>query len=988
MSGTIRRRKTKHRNQQAAPRGTTRAEPRATSLALLVKRELSRPTLGALPLLAVGSPILVVGSPLLAVGGLFSPIAAAQTTAAASTSATRADNSDDSLEEVVVNGYMKSLAEALKDKKDANIEKDVIVAEDMAKFPELNLAESIQRLPGVAITREAGEGREISLRGLGPDYSRVQLNGMEVLGNNDSAMDSRGQRSRDRAFDFNLFASELFSKVEVEKTYQAMQNEGGMAGTVGLFTGKPFNYETGWKGAISAKGGTNTYTDDFQPRVAGLLSYNWDNTLGALVSVAWSRRQTQEQGVNTYNYNHPSAGDLAGYVAQDPGLISSLTPAQQAKFLSGDLYFPDGNRLSVWDSEQKRLGITAALQWKPVDGLLFTLDGLHGEYTTNRDEYHLATRPFNGSGSGAWDVGTIGPPGWPRTIDLNSTINAISYDSTNFVDSINVSNATFGSEHRRELNENRFNMLELTGKWEVNDRFSIDGHAGAQTSTYHTPYDDKLYLRAQGNFTSTYAANGQSATNVYNFNTTNPANYFMDDFYFRGFYNDTTEKEVVLNLKYEFLDGYDVRAGYAYHRYWTAGQNWFDDGDQNGTDNPTSGIYTRGAPVGAFTSTFCQNKQACWLTGDYGRAFQDFGITFQSPQYYQNQAFDVENTFAVTENTNDAYLQFDWDRHVADMRFRGNLGARFYHTNTESTGWIQGNNYAYEGTQTVASSYSGVLPALNAVLELTPETLLRFAATQNLNRPTLTSLAAQGGVTKNDDGSYSISFGNPKLKPFEDTTLDLALEYYFGKTGLLSLGVYRKDIKNFIGNFDQQNVTFAQTGLALTPQLATEYPGITATSLVKDYTYPINNTKVKLTGAELAVQLPFYFLPAPFNNLGVLGNYSYIHGDQEITGLSKVTANATLYYESPRWGLRGSLSHRSAYQTQPLDGNPEDGVGYFGTTYVDAAAFVNVLPGLQVTLDAINLTNEAEIENYSAYHRLYNKTQSGTTYFLGVVYKL
>ena len=337
---------------------------------------------------------------LLALGSALSGIAAAQTAPAQS-------NSSEEMQEVVVNGYMKSLADALKDKKDSDISKDVIVAEDMAKFPELNLAESLQRLPDVAITREAGEGREISLRGLGPDFTRVQLNGMEVLGNNDSALDSRGQRSRDRAFDFNLFASELFSKIEVDKTFEAAQNEGGMAGTVGLFTGKPFDYSSGFKGAVSAKGGTNTYTEDFQPRVAGLASYNWDNNVGVLVSAAWSHRKTQEQGFDTYNYNHPSASELAADVAVDPGLISSLTPAQQAKFLSGDLYFPDGNRLSVWDSDQTRLGLTSSIQWRPSDSVLLTLDGLHGEYTTLRDEYHLATRPFNGSGSGAWDVGSI-----------------------------------------------------------------------------------------------------------------------------------------------------------------------------------------------------------------------------------------------------------------------------------------------------------------------------------------------------------------------------------------------------------------------------------------------------------------------------------------------------------------------------------------------------------------------------------------------------
>lgn len=936
------------------------------AVALHVKRELAR--------------LRPVSLTLLALGTAMSTLAAAQTAPAASGAA-------DTVDEVVVNGYIQSLELARNAKRDSDIIKDVIVAEDIAKFPELNLAESIQRLPGVAITREAGEGREISLRGLGPDFSRVQLNGMEVLGNNDSAMDSRGQRSRDRSFDFNLFASELFSRLEVEKTYQAAQNEGGMAGTVGLFTGKPFDYATGFKGAVSAKAGTNTYTKDFQPRLAALASYNLDNTFGALVSVAWQRRKTQEQGINTYQFNHPSAGDLARAVAQDPGLISSLSPDQQAKFLSGDLYFADGNRMSVWDAEQHRLGITASLQWKPSDSVLFTVDGLHGEYRTLRDEYHLATRPFNGAGSGPWDFGSIGPTDWPKTINLNSTINSISYDSSNFVRSIDVSNATFGSEHRRERNENRFNMAELTGKWDVSDEIVVDGHVGAQTSTYHTPYDDKLYMRAQGAFTSTYSADGKSRTNVYQWNTADPANYFMDDFYFRGFFNDTTEREAVLNLKYAFTEGYDVRVGYAFHRYWSAGQNWFDDGDQNGTNNPNSPLYTRGAPVGAFTYSFCENKAGCWLAGDYDRAFKYFGIQFQSSAYYQAQAYDVENTFEVTENTHDAYVQFDWDQHLADMRFRGNIGARFYHTNTESMGWIQGNNYAYQGTQTVGNSYSGVLPALNAVLELTPEMLVRFAATQNLNRPTISSLAAQGGVTRNDDGTFNIGFGNPKLKPFKDTTVDLSGEYYFGKTGLLSLGVFHKEIRNWIGSFEQQNVPFSQTGLTLTPQLTAMYPDLTVNSQVKSYSYPINVDKVKLTGVESAAQSRFLFLPAPFDNLGVLANVTYVHGDEKITGLSRLTANATLFYETAFWGVRGSLSHRSSYQIQPLDADPNDGRGYFGTTYVDAAAFVNVMANLQVTLDAINITNEAEIENYGRYNRLYNKTQSGTTILLGASYK-
>jgi len=267
----------------------------------------------------------------------------------------------DVVDEIVVTGYRKSLSDARAIKRDSVIQKDVIVAEDMAKFPELNLAESLQRLPGVQITREAGEGRRISLRGLGPDFARVQLNGMEVLGNVDSAQDSRGQRSRDRAFDFNIFASELFSRVEVEKTFQAAQNEGGMAGTVGLFTGKPFDYASGSKGAVSLKLGTNEYTKDAQPRIAALFSQNWDNKFGVAFSVAYSKRETTEQGHNTYNYSHPDAATMKGLVSK--GLdISKLSAAQQTKFLSGDLYFADGNRISSWNSKQERLGLTGAVQ--------------------------------------------------------------------------------------------------------------------------------------------------------------------------------------------------------------------------------------------------------------------------------------------------------------------------------------------------------------------------------------------------------------------------------------------------------------------------------------------------------------------------------------------------------------------------------------------------------------------------------------------------
>lgn len=891
-----------------------------------------------------------------------------------------AQQATDEVEEVVVTGFRKSLSDARAIKRDSVIQKDAIVAEDMAKFPELNLAESLQRLPGVQINREAGEGRRISLRGLGPDFARVQLNGMEVLGNVDSAQDSRGQRSRDRAFDFNIFASELFSKVEVEKTYQAAQNEGGMAGTVGLFTGKPFDYAPGAKGAISIKAGTNQYTKDTQPRVAGLFSYNWDNKFGAAVSVAYSKRRTTEQGHNTYNYDKPSASKLASMVAA--GLdISKLSAAQKTKFLSGDLVFADGNRLSSWDSKMERLGVTSAFQWQATDKLLFTLDALYGQFTTHRDELHLATRPLNSDGSIAFDAPAGGV--WPAAFQKGSVINNLAWDSNNYVTMTDVTGTTFGSEHRRSLNKNRFRQLALTGKWDASDRLSIDGHVGYEKSTYKTPYDDKLYMRAKGNLIANYGADGQSADFQYpGWNPTDASTYAMDSFYYRGFNNESELKEGVLNARYELNDILTLRAGVAYHRFVQGGRDVFYDDNVNGTRSKM-----RGTAVGDVTSVF-KNSFGSWLIGDYDKAFAKYKEyhRFEPNKDGTGGALqDIENVYTTTEETVSEYAQVDWDSQLGGMRFRGNVGLRGYQTDTHSTGWIQGDSYAYLGTTDVSGSYDGVLPAMNAVLELTPEVLVRFAASKNLNRPGLGSMAAEGSAFKDDSsGEITASRGNPNLKPYKDTTLDVSVEYYFGKVGLLSASVFHKSIENFIGSLTLENVPFSQTGVPFTT-----IPGATANTIVSEFSMPINvEGKKKLTGVELAAQAQFSFLPAPFDNLGAVANYTYVDADDALTGISKSSYNVTLYYETDNWGLRGSLSHRDRwYSGRSDDVMSASTRGFEGSTYVDASAFYKITEKLQVSVDAINLTNQKDTQFWGQNRYLYNQTQSGSTYMMGLRYK-
>ena len=893
--------------------------------------------------------------------------------------------SDSTVTEVVITGYRRSLSEARTIKRDSTIQVDAIVADDIAKFPELNLAESLQRLPGVQITREAGEGRRISLRGLGPDYSRVQLNGMEVLGNVDSAQDSRGQRSRDRAFDFNIFASELFSKAEVEKTFQASQNEGGMAGTVGLFTGKPLDYDAGFKAALTAKLGTNEYTKDTQPRIVGLLSRNWDNKFGVAVSIAYAKRETTEQGHNDYNYSEVKGSDFQSLIGK--GLdISHLSSAMQAKLTDPNqtFYFADGNRMSSWNAKLERLGLTGAMQWRPMEKMLLTLDVLHSEFTTHRDELHLATRPLNGKGSTILD-GAKGSP-WPAQFQAATVLNKLVLDANNYATYTDASNVTFGSEHRRELNHNRFNQAVVTGKWQVNDRLSLDGHAGAEKSLYNTPYDDKLYMRAKGAQIVNWG-DGRSANFSYpGTNLTDPSIYAMDNFYYRSFNNSSSLQEGVLNGHYKLTEEVTLRAGVAYHSFTQDGANYFYDSNVNGTT-----AVTRGTSVADITTVY-SNSFGSWLIGDYAKAFakyKEYHRMGPKPDGTGGALQDIEQVFKVTEKTKSEYVQADWDTHLLGKRFRGNIGLRAYQTDTHSTGRLQhddgmGNSYAYTGTADVKGSYDGVLPAMNSVVELTPEVLVRFAATENLNRPSLGALAAKGNAGISDSGQVFASIGNPNLKPFKDDTLDLAVEYYFGKVGLLSASVFHKKITNFISNqeiFDK--VTLAQVGLG------GSISGLPGSTVIHDFSQYINvKGSHSLTGIELAAQTQFFFLPAPYNNLGFVGNVTHVDAPEVFTGISKNSANATLYYETARYGARVSMNYRSRYYDSHGSGAVSaDTQGYEAQTYVDAAAFWNVTPKLQLTFDAVNLTNEKNTEFFGQARYLYNQTQSGATYMVGIAYK-
>jgi TonB-dependent receptor len=389
-------------------------------------------------------------------------------------------------------------------------------------------------------------------------------------------------------------------------------------------------------------------------------------------------------------------------------------------------------------------------------------------------------------------------------------------------------------------------------------------------------------------------------------------------------------------------------------------------------------------PTG-YAKVFTDHKDADWVIADFDKALQALGVT--------RTLGPRTGVFEVKETTDAGYVRLDWETNIGGYGFVGNAGFRAFRTKVTSSG------LANIGPITATASYDDILPSLNGTLRLRENLLLRGAVSRNINRPSLGSLAVNGSVTNSND-EIKVSAGNPALEPYYSDNVDLSLEYYFGDVGYVAVGAYYKDISGFIGNLLSTNVPYSSTSLPLDL-----LPGLTPSTNVAEYSRPVNYEDTKVKGIEFTLQSDLKFLPGPLADLGFIGNLSFIDGELDyaspaeqaagisyvspISGLSDMLGNATLYYETKKWGARVSANYRKGYVAWPLAiANDEIGDGFNSTLYVDFSAFYQINEKLKLTFDAINLTDQRE-EQYSdlVARRQYNTTSSGTSFFAGVNYR-
>ena len=425
------------------------------------------------------------------------------------------------LDRVEVKGsYRASLQQSLDEKRYRVEQVDAIFAEDIGKFPDQNLAESLQRIAGVSIDREGGEGQRISIRGLGADFTRVRLNGLEALS---TAGNGSTGPNRSRGFDFNVFASELFSRVTVNKTQSAQMDEGSLGSTVDLRGSRPFDFD-GFQASLSGQVGYNELSEENDPRISGLISNTWaDGRFGALLSASYSKRNVYEEGYNPVRWehgNHRNSNQATatnngtygfcspvGYNPQTPrnplsnennanqanrdrnngwGLygISAThcgtglprpanTPENIAAYETAtNAWIPRYPRYIRTAHEIERLGVTAALQFKVSDDTLLNFDALYSKLEKDQREDSLGANLHRAANLGGKTQITVREA---QVDDQNRLVYGV------------FDNVDFRTESSDIQESTEFKQFSLSLEHQFNDDVRLDAIVGHSSSDYARP---------------------------------------------------------------------------------------------------------------------------------------------------------------------------------------------------------------------------------------------------------------------------------------------------------------------------------------------------------------------------------------------------------------------------------------------------------------------------------------------------------------------
>lgn len=822
------------------------------------------------------------------------------------------------LDTVQVSGTRSSVTKAQLVKQNAEQIVDSIVAEDIGKLPDNNVAEALQRISGIQIARNYGEGSTIAIRGL--TQVRTELNGRDIFTANDG-----------RGLSFEDVSAELLGGVNVYKNPSADMIEGGLGGTVDLRTRLPFDYD-GRKIAGSVQYNHYDLADDAKPAFSGMYSDRWQTGIGEIGLLV--------------NYSQQTSPFRQDTISIEPWYTQTNLPGYEGQ----DVAVPHGAGINTTVGERKRKTGAFALQWRPSDDVEVTAQVLRSDYDFSWHDYSFFAL------SGASDI--QGTPG----IQVNERNEFV---SGTFQNVPTESNTSLTQRHSVTTD------YSLGAKWTVNSKLSLStDFQYVDATTKGTRY---IVATGQDNSPFFNVDFSGSLPKLSVTDASGTEGYLANADNYDGWRWHLDNKDDNKGTEFAWRADMDLAFDSDFARSFKAGVRYTDrDAENKGNVwrfmciNSCDG---QSAPFSAYPSVgLVSNPITDFFRGDS----HTFGPTLTASDaavanYAQTLAtfggsplvFSPNNINTQNEKTYAAYAVFRFGVDSDWIPFDGNIGMRVVRTELSSEGVRTGTASEGGGLIPVNAQqrYTDVLPSLNLRWMLSDSLQWRFAASRGISRPSFDKLNPNLSLSS-DSSSASTrtgSAGNPELEPMTADQFDTALEWYFGKGSMVYGTLFYKKVEGFIANavFNEQ------------------YLGENGELVDWQITRPVNGDQGHIRGVEVGYTQFFDFLPGWLSGFGLQTNYTYVDSEapsptatdtngQALTvpleGLSKNSYNVILSYEVPKFQARVAYNWRSDWLvTTAGNGTGNLPVYNKGFGQLDASLRYNINEVWSISLDGVNL---------------------------------
>ncbi len=883
------------------------------------------------------------------------------------------------IEEVTITGIRGSLQRSMDIKRESSGVVDAISSEDIGKFPDTNLAESLQRISGVSIDRSGGEGQLITVRGFGPEFNTVLVNGRQMASENLS-----------RAFSFDTVASELVSNLEVHKTSTSILQSGGVGSTVNVKTARPFDSK-GFKVAGSIKAAYEENSDETTPQISGLVSNTFnDDTVGVLLALSHQERDTRL-----------NQAQIDGWL-ENEGIPTAQLNGGAGVTEGTTVFSPRNYDHKVTFENRTRDNASLVLQFAPNDNLVLTADAIYSDFDVKT----------NALSYGHWFTA---PNITDATTDANGTVIDLRQE---------VGLAT--DMHAKKFDRlTTTNLFGLNAEWQVSDKLKLNFDASFSSAEREANNGggDQLSLIGYANRVR-FQVDNNILPLASDFETANP-NIFsgqQQNIDKNAFRDPSNPNYVAPAGVSDYLHKSNSRAHVMLRRGWAVDDDvdqfkmdgvW-DEGTDNGLtkikfgamlsseskalkrwDNEGAGIHCTycgypDSPIIPANMQYVFNAGKDFLSDVSGSGrmptawlAHDGEANFAYLESTSGKNFDAvkrNNSFVVDEDTFSFYLETDFAGELSGMPISATSGVRVESTDVEVnatqetvtalTILDQTEMLAQYGTAESSkanNNYDAILPNMSVKLDIRENMVVRAAASKTLTRPTLTALAPVTVITTTrQGGNLNSASGNADLKPFESDNFDLSWEWYYGDASYISAGYFKKNVANFIVDTKvEQTFSLPTGGLLLDPSTGTNTDAPDAADEVATFTrtVPINGETATVDGFEFGVQHTF-----GETGFGMIFNATFVDSNADLdpanvtqvfalTGLSD-SMNLVGFYEKGPVQVRLAYNKRGEFVQSLTQSNGEGPTIVEAYKQLDLSASYDLTENISVFTEAMNLTDE------------------------------